>query len=56
MMLFIKFGTTAMHLRRSLALSAPMNRYTGTLKYVVIPGTTAWMLENNRYQEMMADL
>ena len=56
MMLLIKFGTTAMHLRRSLALSAPMNKLTGLVKYGAVPGGTAWLLERKRYGQMMEDL
>ena len=56
LMLLIKFSTTAAHLRRSLALSAPMNRWTGLGKYVIVPGVVAGWWEQGRHSQIMANL
>ena len=53
---FLMLATKAAHTRRSLALSAPLNRWSGPLKYIVVPGLLAWYWEYRRYQEMMSDL
>lgn len=42
-MLLIKVGTIITHYKRSLALSAPKNVMTATIKYIALPGAITYM-------------
>lgn len=54
--LIIKVSTIITHYKRSLALSAPRNFVTGMVKYIFVPGIVTFMLERNRYHNMMSDV
>jgi hypothetical protein len=54
-MLVIKLFTILAHLRLSLALSAPRNLITRTIKYIVVPGIVTFAFERKQYRKIISN-